>query len=805
MLKNHINLFLRHIRRHKSYAFINISGLAIGMSSCILILLFIQKELSFESMHANVDRTYRVLTIDKALGTNNQRVGITYPALGPALPEAFSEIEDASRLTFGGQTLLKFRDNPAIYAEQLRNADPNFFEFFDFELIQGDSKTALVAPFSIVLTETLSKRLFMDQDPLGQIVTDGSGDDFTITGILEDLPDNTHLQFDALGSITTLASQARANQPPDSQNPIWLESFNGVRMPTYARLAPGVNLLGFDERVTEMTRDNGVPENFDITFQPLNDVHLGSTDVIFDPVTNKGDRSNIYVFGAIAILILLIAIVNYTNLATARSTDRAREVGLRKVVGCQRSQIIGQFLTESLLTTCFALALSLVLTWLALPFLSDLSGMNLEISATNLPEIGFFLVFMLVVVGLLAGLYPAIALSGFEPITVLKGSFASGKKGRALRVGLVVFQFTISIAMIASTAMVQKQLNYIQTRDMGYDREQVLLLDMVDNSMSAELNNLRETLEGHSSFAAVGTSGNVPGRTFGRTRVRPEGMPEDDIWIWSVFSVSPETLPTLGMEMAEGRNFSREMGTDSSGVVIINETAVSQLGWDNPLERRLYQGPQDSTGLQIIGVVTDFHWTGIHQNIEPVMITPLNTNPGNVLAARIRKGQIQQALAFAEETWNTIYPEYPFSYSFMDTEFDTLYSRDLSTGRIVNLFSSLAILIACLGLFGLASYTTLQRTKEIGVRKIMGASTNRIVSLLVIDFVRWVVLANILAWPLAWYASSRWLGGFAYRIEIDPLVFLGASLIAIVISVLTVLGQSLRAAHLNPAHALRYE
>ena len=805
MLKNHARIFIRHLKRHTLYAFINICGLAVGMAACILIVLFIQSEVSFEAMHDKADRVYRALTIDKALGTNNQRVGITMPALGPAMPEAFAEIEDATRLTFGGQTLLRYQDRPAVYARQMRNAEANFFDFFDYPLLQGDPQTALEQPYSIVLTETLAGQIFGDEAPMGKIIQSGSGTDLTVTGILQDLPDNTHLEFDALGTITTIASLARANQPPGSTNPIWVESWQMIAMPTYVRFAAGVSPEGFDAKITQLARDNGVSENFDVTLQALNDVHLKSTDIIFDPVNNKGDINSVYIFAAIALLILLIAVVNYMNLATARSTDRAKEVGLRKVVGAPKAQLVAQFLSESLFTTGLALVLAVLLAWIALPFLNDLSGANLSINAANAGLLVGFVLTMVVLVGLLAGLYPAFALTRFQPITVLKGSFRSGKQGRALRVGLVVFQFALSIALIGGTAMVQKQLHFIQTKDLGYDREQVVLFDMVDGSMRQNLETYREALAGHSAFVDVAATGNVPGRTFGRTRVRPEGVSDEDIWIWSALSVSPETVPTLGMEIAEGRNFSRERGTDSTGVVLINETAAQQLGWDEPLHRRLYFGQEDSVGVEVVGVVKDFHFAGIQQNIEPVVIFPLNTNPGNILTARIQAGRIPDALAFAEEAWREVYPDYPFTYTFLDAEFDQLYTRDRNTGTIVNIFSSLAILIACLGLFGLASYSTAQRTKEIGVRKVLGASSGLIVRLLVMDFVRWVAFANIIAWPLAWYFSARWLEGFAYRIDVDPMLLLLATVIALVVSVLTVLGQSWRAAAMNPARALRYE
>ena len=805
MLKNYFKIFLRNINRFKLYSIINIVGLAVGMTACILILLFIQAEVSYENMHTRAEQIYRVLTIDKALGTNNQRVGITMPALGPALPENFETVEAALRITGGGRTLLRYQDQPAIYAEQMRSADANFFDFFDYPLLQGDPATALQEPYSLVLTESLARQLFGDDPPMGQTLRTGSGTELKVTGILQDLPANTHLEFDALGSIATVASQARANQPPGSTQPIWVEMWQLIAMPTYVRFAEGASIEGIAEKFTQLTRDNGVSENFEITLQPLRDVHLKSTDIIFDQVNNKGDLNSVYIFAAIALLILVIAAVNYMNLSTARSTERAKEVGLRKVVGSRRAQLIGQFLGESLLITLLALLLALPLTWLALPFLNNLAGSALVFDPVGNVPLLLFLVSMLVLVGVLAGLYPAFVLAGFTPVTVLKGSFKTGKKGTALRIGLVVFQFALSIALIGVTLIIQQQLNYVQHKDLGYHKEQVLIFDMFDQNMGQNLETFRTELLQHSAFADAATASNVPGRTFGRTRVRPEGVSDEDIWIWSVFSVSPEALPALGMEMALGRNFSREMATDTSGAVLVNETAMRQLGWDDPLNKRLYFGQQDSVGTGIIGVVKDFHFAGMHQNIEPVVIFPLNSSPGNLLAARIQPGRIPEAMEIAQAAWRDVYPDYPFNYSFLDEEFADLYRRDLNTGKIVNIFSALAILIACLGLFGLASHSITQRFKEIGVRKVMGASAGSIVRLLVLDFVRWVALANLFAWPLIWYGASKWLESFAYRIDIAPLPFLIASLAALAVAIITVISQSWRAALINPARALRYE
>ena len=806
MFKNYLKIAFRNLVRYKGFSFINIIGLSIGMAACLIILLFIQKELSYEKMHSDAEQICRVLTIDKALGTNDQRVGITMPPLGPVLPEAFPEVKDALRLTGGRRTLLAFDDRPTVYAEQLRAADENFFEFFDFVLLKGNPETALKEPFTVVLTESLADQLFADEEPMGKTLRAGGNFDLTVTGIMEDLSDNTHLNFDALGSIKTFESLAKANQPENATRPIWLEEWQMIAMPTYVRFNQGIVIEGFDEKFTQLTREYEVGENFDITLQPLLDIHLKSTDIIFDPVQNKGDIKNIYIFAAIAILVLLIAAVNYMNLSTSKSTERAREVGMRKVVGSVKSQLVRQFLGESLLITFIALLIAIVLVEISIPWLNNLTGNTMSLNLIfNAFIIGFLLI-LLVIVGILAGFYPAIILSRFKPVTVLKGSFQTGKKGSTLRKILVVFQFSLSIALIGMTIIIQKQLSYIQTKDIGYNREQVLIFDMFDRSMIENLETFRDELVEHSSFVSVSTSTNIPGRTFGRTGITPEGASDEDIWIWSQFSVSPETIPTLGMEIVQGRNFSREITSDADGgVVLINETAVKQLGWEKPLEKRLFFGQQDSVGTQIVGIIKDFHFIEMHQNIEPVVIFPLINNTGNLLTARINQGQIKEAMKYAKEKWNEIYPDYPFTYSFLDEEFDNLYSRDINTGKIVNIFSFLAIFIACLGLFGLASYTTSQRTKEIGVRKVMGANVISIVKLLAIDFVKWVLLSNLFAWPLAWFGARKWLQNFAYKVDIDPWIFLVSGLFALIIAFITVSLQTIKAANTNPVEALKYE
>jgi putative ABC transport system permease protein len=805
MFLNYLKIAFRNIIRQKGFSFITIAGLTIGMTCCLIILLFIQYELSFENMHADRDHIYRVLTIDKAMGTNSQRVGITVPALGPAIPEAFPEVKDFLRATQQGQVLVNYDDEPAIYLQKMYSADANFFDFFGFKLLEGDPATALEEPYTIVLTETEEERLFGEVSGMNKVLKTGNGYDLTITGIMEDAPDNTHLSFTAIQSFATRIAQARANQPEDAQQPIWIESWQMIAMPTYIRFHDNVDITGWDEKLTQLARDNNVGENFDITLQALNDVHLRSTDIIFDgSITNKGDISNIYIFAAIAILVLVIASVNYMNLSTAKSVQRAREVGMRKVLGSDRSHLIKQFLGESLVITFISLMLVIPVTELVLPWLNNLNNTSITMDLLNNWLIPIFLFSLLVIVGLISGFYPALILSGYKPTTVLKGSFKSSRKGTLLRTILVIFQFTLSIALIGSTAVVQKQLKYIRTKDIGYDREQVILFDMADNIMQQNITLFKEELAKHSAFEKVATAGNVPGRTFGRTGVVPEGAAEDDIWIMSRVSFSGDTFDALGMEIVEGEKFRPDI-TRENATVIINETAVKELGWENPLEKRFFFGPTDSIGVYVSGVVKDFNFIEMHQNIEPVIIFPMIQFPGSVVIGRIAPGQINPAMDHITKVWGEIYPDHPLSYSFMDDEFNAIYDRDQITGKIVNIFSLLAILIACLGLFGLASYAITQRTKEIGIRKTLGASTGLLVYFLTFNFMKWVLISNLIAWPLIYIGMKKWLQNFAYRTELDAGIFVLASVLSILIALLTISFKTISAANTNPADALKYE
>ncbi|MDP8241697.1 MAG: ABC transporter permease, partial [Candidatus Celaenobacter antarcticus] len=755
--------------------------------------------------HTKADRIYRVLTIDSALGTNKQRVGITMPPLGPTMKENIPEVEDALRITGGRQSLLQLENEVGIYSESARAVSDNFFMFFDFPLLTGDRETALVEPYSIVLTRALADKIFKDQPALDQMLSAGGDFDLKVTGVMEDLPDNSHFDFDALVSLSTFESIARANLPEDSNQPIWLESWGLVAMPTYMLLKEGASTEDLEERLTTLCRENNVSENFDITLQPLKDVHLYSTDVIFDSIGDKGDIKNIFIFSAIVFLILLIAAVNYMNLSTARSIQRAKEVGMRKVVGSSMSQLRFQFIGESMFISFIAIILSIPLVDILVPSLNNIAGTSISFGFGDLKTLVLSLLAIWIFVGIVAGLYPAFILSKFKPVTILKGSFQKSKGGILLRKILIIFQFTLSISLIGLSIIIQQQMHFIQKKDLGYNKDQLIYFGMSDQTLAGGIDTFHEKLSEHTGIDGVARTSNLPGRTFSRTGVIPEGTSEDDIYIWRTFSISPAFIPTMDMKIAEGRNFDIEIDSDNDGVVLINQTAARQLGWETPIGKRIFLEGNDSLDSEVIGVVKDFHADGLQQPIEPIIIFKLPEGTGRTLVARIKKGQLPHTMDFIEDTWKELYPDHPFDYNFLDELFDNLYRQDIRTGKVVNIFSAFAIFIACLGLFGLASFSTSQRLKEIGIRRVMGASSLNITKLLVSNFLKWVALANIIALPLAWLASKKWLQGFAYKINLNVVTFILAALISIFAAIITVSFQSIKAAHSNPVDAIKYE
>lgn len=804
MIKNYLKIALRNILRHKGYSIINILGLTIGVTACLLIVLFIKYEYSFENMHVKADRIYRVLTIDSALGTNKQRVGITMPALGPAMVENLPEVEDAVRISGGRQTLMQREGEEGIFSENARSVSGNFFTFFDYSFIEGNPTTALTEPYTIVLTKSLADKLFKEDSGFDQTIT-AQGLEFTVTGIIQDLPDNTHFTFDALVSLATFESLARANQPEGSTRPIWLESWDLVAMPTYMLLKDGASIDGLTEKLTTLCRENDVGENFEITLQPLKDVHLHSSDIIFDPIGKKGDVKNIYIFSVIVFLILVIAAVNYMNLSTARSIQRAKEVGMRKVVGSSLNQLRFQFIGESLFISFVALLLAIPLVDITTPLLNNIASTSIQF---NLSELGILILPMALIwifIGIVAGLYPAFILSSFKPSTILKGAYQKSKGGVLLRKILVIFQFTLSVALIGLSIIIQQQMHYINSKDLGYNKDQIVSFIMNHPNVAPASETFISKLMEHTGIDAVGRSTNLPGNTFGRTGLNPEGASEDNIYIWRNFAINDEFITAMDMKIVEGRNFNPDLDGRQDNRVLINQTAARQVGWDIPVGKKLYFGDTDSLGSEVIGVVKDFHTDGLQQPIEPIVIYRLPDSTGAFVVAKIKQGNIHNAMSYIKETWKDLFPDNPIKYTFLDESLQTLYDQDVRTSVVVNIFSALAIFVACLGLFGLASFSISQKMKEISIRRVLGATSGNITRLLVFNFLKLVVIANIIAIPLAWFASRQWLQGFAYRINMNVVTFVIAVLISIMASIITVSFQTLKAAHTNPSKNIRYE
>ncbi len=795
MFDNYLKITLRNIRKHKIYSFINIAGLTVGMVACIAIYLYVQAELSYDRFHTKSERIYRVLTIDKALGVSNNLVGITIPPLAPALIEELPEIENAARILLQGRTPL-LKDGVRYYSDNFAYTEPSFFEIFDFTLRDGDPHSALAQPNTAVLTEHMARSLFGDDSYLGNTFDLVDGTAVQVTGILDEVPEHSHLQFDVLVSVSqsdTASPLARA-----------MQTWGLIAVPTYVVLdeeKTNIQLQELDEKMVALLRDNDVSENFLVTTQPLHEVHLHSNDILFDDHNlGKGDSGYVYSLSAIGVFILLIAAFNFMNLATARSANRAREVGMRKVVGAHKTQLVRQFLGESLLLCLLSFVAALLLIWLVGDYFN--SSFNLVLDIPKLFTIPVFVVMLLLTaaVGLFSGSYPAFVLSSFMPTTVLKGTFTSSAQGVFLRRALVVLQFSISIGLIISSGIVYQQIKHIHTRNLGYSREQVVTLPLTFE-MASNFTPFVERLSENPAILSYASSGSVPGRQLGRRGITPEGASEEDTWIVSVMSIDEFFLETLAITLAAGRNFSREYGTDQNEAIIINQATAKAIGWESALDKTIRMGGADR---KVIGVIEDYHFATLRYQVEPLVLT-FQPGANATVSLKITGENIPETLEYIEHTWNEFYPDFEYGYSFLDEEFEQLYRGEENFGKMAMAFTLLAIFIACLGLYGLASHTVRQRTKEIGIRKVLGSSIPTLTLHLTREFFALIALANLFAWPAAYLVMKRWLQGFAYRIDIGLGIFILAGIAALFIASMTISYQAIKAALTNPVDALRYE
>ncbi|QHT70440.1 FtsX-like permease family protein [Rhodocytophaga rosea] len=795
MLKNYITVAIRNLLKYKVYSFINIFGLAVGIACCLFIFLFIQNELNYDKFHADGKRIYRLI---RSSDENGERKGTpaTSGPYAPSLQTDFpSDIEETMRVDPDGGGVLITIDNQSFMEKQCMFVDSNFFQFFSFPLEIGDPKTVLNAPNSMVLSRAAAKKYFGNANPIGKVLTMDGEDQFKVTGIMGPLPGNSHFAPDMLVPISLFKNQE------------WFNEWWNNSMSTYVRLSPKVTEKQFEAKLPAFM-DKYMGEEFKkfgmkvaLTLQPLESIYFDN-ETQYDHASH-GDKKVVYIFTAIALFILMIACINFMNLSTARSMGRAKEVGLRKVMGAYKSHLVSQFLSESIVLSFISLILALGFVWLLKPAFDTFLEKELTI-----PYGTFFIILILlgisVLVGLLAGSYPAFFLSSFQPIKVLKGRFKANPQSAWLRKGLVVVQFSISIILIIGTFIITSQMEFTQQKKLGYDKEHVVLVRITNSDIRTNKDRFKTILEGESDILSISAMSGEPGGFHDRFIVDIPGKTEEK-WQFRTVFTDFDYAKTLGMKIVAGRDFSRDFGTDTTQAAIINETAVKKLGWTNEeaLGKDITITLRESGPRKIVGIVQDFHISSLKDKIDPMVIAVAKDN--RVLALKIKSGNPQQTLQKIEKAWLTVAPQYPFEYTFLDQVYDNLYKSEQKQMAVFTVFAFIAICIACLGLFGLAAFTAEQRTKEISVRKVLGADVSSIVLLLSKDFVKLVVIALVIASPVAWYAMNKWLEDFEYSIGIKPDTFIIAGICAITIALVTVSYHAIKTAYTNPVKTLRNE
>lgn len=807
MIKNYLKVATRILKRHKAYSAINILGLAIGMASCLLILLYIQDELSYDRFNKNYHRIYRIATYTQMGDTGVNVVGAA-PPMAQTLVEEYPEVEDAVRFQYGDDVRVSFGEK-SFREKRVVYTDPSFFNIFTVPLLSGDAKNVLESPRTVVLSERTAKKYFGNTDPIGKALMFDGKVDYKVTGVFEEIPENSHFHFDIMASLSSL---------PESQMPNWI-NFNYM---TYLLLKPGADPKVIDAQFSmifkkyagpqlqkamgksfeEMTRDIGM--KIESSLQPLKNVHLYS-DLMgeFEP---NSDIKYIYILSAIALFILIIASINFMNLSTARSAGRAKEVGLRKVLGSQRRELVKQFLTESLILSVIALAFAFILFWMGLRLFNSLSGKEFSLSDLDNGFMWAAFVAITVVTGLLAGCYPAFFISAYRPVNVLRGRMRTGAKTISLRRILVIFQFAASIILIVGTFVVFNQLRYIQNKNLGFNKEQVIVLDNAHLLKRQSESFKNEVIKNPQVVSGTMSSCLPIPSAREMMMVAPEGEPmTEDSPPMAIWPVDHDYIKTLEIKIVAGRDFSRAHATDKDAA-IVNQKAVQHFGWDDPLGKRIQKfvslGGRPKV-YTIIGVMEDFHFDSLRFSIKPLVLY-MGRSTG-LMSFRIKTDDISGTIGFLRKKWNDFLPGEPFAYSFLDERFFNTYKSEQRIGKIFGVFSSLAIFISCLGLFGLAAFMAEKRTKEIGIRKVLGASVPNIIRLMIREFMILVGIATLIAWPIAYFIMRRWLQDFAYRVNLGIHLFVLAGLVALFIALTTVVFQAIKAAIANPVISLRYE
>ena len=806
MLKNYIRTALRNLWKYKGYATINILGLAIGMACVILIMLYVQGELNYDTYHQNKDRIYRL-----NINTTNPNTGATAErSIGPyrladELKPDFPDFEAIVRFAPQGRELVEYQDLQ-FAEEELAFVDPNVFSVFDFPLLEGDPSTALEDPFSLVVTDEIAQKYFGSENPMGKTLNIRD-EEFEITGIMAEVPSNSQFQINMMVSMNC-AQQVFSR--------IVLENWGEGSVATFAMTEPNKGPDDYEERLAGFVESKLASwSNFSpkLRMQALPDIYLHSQEI--GSFVSGGDIVYVYAFSFIALFILIIACINFMNLSTARSSLRTQEVGLRKVVGAERHQLIGQFLSESSILALLSLGISLFLAFMALPYFNQIAETSLSLDLFGNSSLLIGLLVITIFVGIIAGSYPALLLSGFKPIQMLSGHISAGGKSGNLRKVLVAFQFATSIFLLAVTAIVYQQLQYCKNKNLGFEKEHLILLGGTPLELRGKYEQFTNDLMSNPRIVSGGGSSRVPpGRLSSSLRARPEGVPEDEQrgmqTIWTDFGF----IETMGFEIAAGRSFSRDYPSDATTGFVLNEAAVKDIGWTNETAigkafgsseiKDWNSGQWELRDGQVIGVLKDFHFETLKNPITPTVYFVAPYMAWNYLI-RITPGDVPATIAHIEDTWEKYITEVPFEFTFVDENYDELYRAEERQGKIFGIFASLAIFIACLGLIGLASFTAEQKKKEVGIRKVLGASSVNIIMLLSREFTWLIIIAFIVASPIAWYTMNGWLQDFAYHIPLNVGVFIFAGLMSLLIAWVTVSLQTARAALANPIDSIQQE
>jgi putative ABC transport system permease protein len=806
MLRNYFKTALRNLVNNWTYSLTNIVGLSIGLAASIFILVFVMHELSYDKFHEKSDRIYRI-AVEGSMGNNGFVMAVTAPPMSQAMVDEFPMIEQSVRLRESGDWLVRYGDKK-FNEDYLFFADSTFFEVFSFPLLRGDPKTALARPNTLVMTQSASRRYFGEDNPVGKTLRVGSDTTvYTVTGLMEDIPENAHFHFDMLGSLNSLRS---------SQNPFWLTH----NFYTYIVLDPGADPQRLEDQLDvlvdkyvgpqvqqalgismeQFTREGNAIRYF---MQPVTDIHLKSH--LQYEVEANSDIQYVYIFSVIAILILILASINYINMATAKSTNRSVEVGMRKVVGSSRRALRFQFLLESFILVLVSLVVAVILVELLMPRFNNLVQLSLDIPWFDVWYVIPGMLVLALLVSFLAGAYPAFYLSSFSPISVMKGSVQQGIKSGRIRKILVTGQFVISIAILLATYTVYDQLSYMQEKDPGFQKENILVVRRSDG-LRQSMEAFKQELKRDSRVEAVSNANTIPGRNFSNNGFFLPGSNETKMIHQAWVSYDYEQV--FNFEMARGRFFSRDYPSDSTAIVI-NEAAVKDLGFgDEPLGKIILLPTGEAgqmTELRVIGVVKDFNFKSMHQRVEPAGFTLMRGNWEGFVVARLQGDNLSGAVRQVENTWQSFTSEYPFEYFFFNEDYNRLYASEARTSRILLVFSVLSVIIAGLGLLGLISFTTMKRQKEIGIRKSFGSTTPSVVMLLNREILLLIFYAILIAWPVAYFSLGRWLQDFSYRTQIDMPMFVIIPGLILVLALAIVSWQSFSAASRNPAHTLRYE